>query len=586
MKDCSTDGHGSAFAQGLRRDEWREAAAWVVLGVAGVLCATLVVLMLASVVQMRNAPPLDTPELAALRELVRQQPERKGLQAQVQALDLLARRAHFAGGQALRVGSGLLLAGLAVLLGAAHVLRESRVGVRAPAKAGGEGDGDSSTASRRALLVVLGVIVVLAVLIPLMRSGPRGARALPGTEMSGTSGRARARRGPDSAETTPCPWPNFRGPGGLGVAADVEPPLVWDGTTGSNILWRTAVPRVGFGSPIVCGGRVFLSGGDASLREVYCFDADDGHLQWRHPVTGIAGSSGALPEVTDDTGYAAPTMAGAGGRVFAIFATGDVVALDHGGQRLWARHLGLPDNPYGHASSLIAFEDLLFIQIDDNTGGRLLALNVADGSTAWEVERDVELPCWASPVLVDTARGPELILNGNPQAMGYDPRSGAERWREECMGGEVAVSVAATDDIIFVANEYALLVALRIGDKPVRLWEGDEDLPDAASPVAGVGCLFIPTAYGVFTCRDAATGSLHWTHEFDDGFYASPVLAAGRIYVVDMRGVMHVFKAGPAFELLASNPLGERATSTAAFVDDRIYIRGAKHLVCIGAARE
>jgi len=558
----------------------------VVLGVAGVFCATLVVLMLASVVQMRNAPPLDTPELQALRELVRQQPEREGLQAQVQALDLLARRAHFAGGNALRVGSGLLLAGLAVLLGAAHVLRESRVGVRAPAKADDAAAADTAPASRRALLVVLGVIVLVALLVPVMRRGPRGARALSEAGLDPRQGGARAPRGLDSTAGIACPWPNFRGPGGLGVAADVDPPLDWDGTTGSNVLWRTAVPRAGFSSPIVCGERLFLTGGDASLREVYCYDVNDGSLQWRHPVTGIAGSSGDLPEVTDDTGYAAPTMAGAGGRVFAIFATGDVVALDHGGQRLWARHLGVPDNPYGHASSLMAFEDLLFIQIDDNTGGRLLALNVADGSTAWEIERDVELPCWASPVLVDTARGPELILNGNPLAVGYDPRSGAERWREECMEGEVAVSAAATDDIIFIANEYARLVALRIGDEPVRLWEGDEDLPDAASPVAGTGCLFIPTAYGVFSCRDAATGVLHWTHEFDDGFYASPVLAAGRIYQLDMEGVMHVFKAGPTFELLASNPLGERATSTAAFVGDRIYIRGAKHLVCIGAARE
>ncbi|MDP6631246.1 MAG: PQQ-binding-like beta-propeller repeat protein [Kiritimatiellia bacterium] len=569
-----------------RTASWRETAAWVVLGVAGVFCATLLVLMLASVVQMRNAPPLDTPELQALRELVRQQPEHEGLQAQVQALDLLARRAHFAGGNALRVGSGMLLAGLAVVLGAAHVLRESRVGVHAPAKADDAAAADTTHASRRALLGVLGVIVLLALLIPLLRNGPPGGRALPGTEMSGTSGGARPPGGPDSAPSTPCLWPNFRGPGGLGVAVDVDPPLGWDGTTGSNILWRTEVPRVGFSSPIVCGNRVFLSGGDATLREVYCFDADDGSLQWRHPVTGIAGSSDKLPDVTDDTGYAAPTMAGAGGRVFALFATGDVVALDHAGERLWARFLGQPDNPYGHASSLIVFEDLLLIQLDDNRGGRLEALNVADGTTAWQVERDVEGPCWSSPVLMQTARGPELILNGNPSIAGYDPRSGALRWSDECMSGEVAVSAATTDDIIFIANEYAVLVALRVTDGPERLWEYDEDLPDVASPVAGAGCLFVPTSYGLLTCFDAATGSQHWSHEFDEGFYASPVLAAGRIYLVDMEGVMHVIKAGTTFELLASNPLGERATSTSAFVGDRIYIRGAKHLVCIGAARE
>ena len=374
-----TDAHG-----------WRQKAAWIVLGVAGVFCATLLVLMLASVVQMRKAPPLDTPELQALRELVRQQPEREGLQAQVQALDLLARRAHFAGGNALRVGSGMLLAGLAVLLGAAHVLRESRVGVHAPQKADDAAAADTTPASRRALLGVLGVIVLLALLIPLLRHSP--APVSPPVPDDGA-----APVEPDGAENTPCLWPNLRGPGGLGVAVDVDPPLGWDGTTGSNILWRTEVPRAGFSSPIVCGNRVFFTGGDASLREVYCFDADDGSLQWRHPVTGIEGSSDKLPDVTDDTGYAAPTMAGAGGRVFALFATGDVVALDHTGERLWARCLGLPDNPYGHASSLIAFEDLLLIQIDDNRGGRLEALNVADGTTAWQVERDVEGPCWSSP---------------------------------------------------------------------------------------------------------------------------------------------------------------------------------------------
>jgi outer membrane protein assembly factor BamB len=170
--------------------------------------------------------------------------------------------------------------------------------------------------------------------------------------------------------------------------------------------------------------------------------------------------------------------------------------------------------------------------------------------------------------------------------IGYDPRSGAERWREECMEGEVAVSVAAADGVAFVANEYARLVALRLDDEPVRLWETEDELPDVASPVAGPDYLVVPTAFGIVTCRDAATGEALWEYEFDDGFYASPVIAAGRVYMMDMSGVMQVFKAGRTFDLLASNPLGERATSTAAFAGRRIYLRGVEHLFCLEVAGE
>jgi outer membrane protein assembly factor BamB len=270
-----------------------------------------------------------------------------------------------------------------------------------------------------------------------------------------------------------------------------------------------------------------------------------------------------------------------GRRVFAVFANGDTVCLDLDGERLWARNLGLPDNHYGHSSSLITFQNLLLVQFDQNTGGHLLALDTATGTQVYDSPRDVEIS-WASPILVDPGGGFQVILNSNPFVMGYDPRTGRELWRVRCMQGEIAPSPAYSDGMVFVVNEYARLAAVRLEPAPELVWEYIDDLSEVSSPLAAGGLVFMAASYGTLTCLDARTGERHWFQDFDEGFYSSPILVGETVYLMDRMGVMHIIEAQAEYRPVARNELGEPAMTIPAFMHGRIYIRGDEHLFCIG----
>ena len=140
---------------------------------------------------------------------------------------------------------------------------------------------------------------------------------------------------------------------GQGVSYHKNIPIEWDGAAGTNIVWKSAIPKEGFNSPVIWGDKIFIAGADAASREVYCYNRADGKLLWTGKADNIPGSPSAMPKVTEDTGLSAPTLTTDGKRVFAIFATGDVIAFDMNGKRVWAKNLGVPDNHYGHSSSLI-----------------------------------------------------------------------------------------------------------------------------------------------------------------------------------------------------------------------------------------
>jgi outer membrane protein assembly factor BamB len=155
----------------------------------------------------------------------------------------------------------------------------------------------------------------------------------------------------------------------------------------------------------------------------------------------------------------------------------------------------------------------------------------------------------------------------------------------ECLSGEVAPSATYADGVVCVANENATASAIDIrdhGSEPKILWQWDETLPDAASPLVNKDFLILPTGFGVVSCLDVKTGKVFWEHEFDDGFYSSPILVNDCVYIIDLSGAMQIFKMDDEFVLLGASPIGEEAYGTPAFVGDRIYIRGATHLFCIG----
>jgi outer membrane protein assembly factor BamB len=150
------------------------------------------------------------------------------------------------------------------------------------------------------------------------------------------------------------------------------------------------------------------------------------------------------------------------------------------------------------------------------------------------------------------------------------------------MMGEVGPSPAYAGGTVYACNEYARLAAIELKANPEILWTYDDDLSEVASPVANDKLVFMAASYGTLSCFDAATGERYWYHDFDDGFYSSPILVGDLVYVTDLSGVTYVVKAGPEFELVAQNELGEAVVTTPAFAHNRIYIRGETNLYCIG----
>ncbi|MCP4712317.1 MAG: PQQ-binding-like beta-propeller repeat protein [Planctomycetes bacterium] len=508
-------------------------------------------------------------------EKLKDNPDDTALKEEIRALDLLARKAFFASRWQIRTGGILLIIGVAVMLLSLKSLASLRRKLPQP-----EGLADSSISwsadkHARKLIAAGGILLLFVSLIAAIMSH---------SELSDDSVFQKVAELPSDQELLKN-WTNFRGPGANSIAHNTNVPTSWDGQSGEGIIWKAEVPKPGYSSPVVWEDRVFITGGDKTAREIYCYSAKDGQLLWQREVIGRPGSAETI-KIDASTGFAAPTMATDGRYVFAIFATGDLVCLDLEGNRIWARNSGLPDNHYGHSSSLLTFKNLLFVQYDQRKNSKLLALDTTTGQAVWEAQRGPI--SWSSPICVDTGRRMELILTNSRSVDSYDPETGAKLWTENCLGGEVGPSAAYADGMVFVANEYAQAAGIRItaqSDSSASkiVWTWDEELPNTASPLATDKYVLFASSSGYIFCLDAKKGKTIWEAEFDDGFYSSPILVDNRVYALDLSGVMHIFELAEKYNSMSEPKLGEGSSCTPAFLDDRIYIRGDKHLYCIGS---
>ena len=157
----------------------------------------------------------------------------------------------------------------------------------------------------------------------------------------------------------------FRGNNSSGLSSARGIPTKWDLASGENIEWKSDIPKHGYNSPVVNGGKVFITGADEQARELYCYDLFSGELLWTLAAANIPGSPAQMPKTTDDTGLAASTVATNGKYVCAVFGSGDLICADMDGNRVWAKNLGVPENHYGYASSLLAFGNSLIVQYDN-----------------------------------------------------------------------------------------------------------------------------------------------------------------------------------------------------------------------------
>ncbi len=275
------------------------------------------------------------------------------------------------------------------------------------------------------------------------------------------------------------------------------------------------------------------------------------------------------------------------------FPTGDVAAFDFNGRRLWYKSLGVPDSAYGYASSLETYEKLVIIQYDQGDGSegksKIIALDGVTGQVAWEAKRD--LPnSWATPVVVDVAGKPQLIAMADPNMIAYDPATGKEIWRAECLGGDLAPSPIYAGGLILAIQPYSQMVAVKpTGQGNVTethvAWKMEEGGPDICSPVSDGKYVYLLESADLLICCKVETGEKLYEQEIKGDFRASPSLVGDKLYMLDMKGVMHIVQTGPEFKELGKCELGEECYASPAFADGRIYIRGTENLYCIGQAQ-
>ena len=559
--------------------------------IAAVFSLVVCVLLIANNVSLKRLDPVHSPALTNLVAQLRSEPRNPALREEIRELDYLARKAFFTSQHFNQTAILLLVGGLAVMVVSFKALRAYQATPPYPDSHDPKDDPAADALWARKSVTVVGLVLVgfaLALALPWRSpldeapaTSVADSQAAPVPAPVGTAAPAAAVATWPSLEERQRQWPGFLGAAG-GRALEAGAPNNWNVASGEGVRWKSEVPLPGMNSPVVWGDRVFLSGANATAREVYCLDAVSGQLLWKQALASSPAAMDKPLKVTDDTGYAASTMATDGRHVFAIFANGDLAAFDFEGKPLWQRSLGLPENAYGYSSSLATFEDLVIVQFDRKHDSFLAGLEATTGTTRWQTARAFG-PSWASPQIIATPAGVQLVTAAEPHVIAYDPHNGNELWRVECLkGAEVAVSPAYADGVVYAAAEHINLTAIDVTTRKI-LWQTHDVTPSIGTPLVVNGLIFFGLADTGIVCLDAKTGAEHWQAETDEGIYASPVLVGDRIYLPDRGGTMHIFKAdGGSFQLVAAPQVGEEVYSTPAVVGDGLFVRGVKHLFRFG----
>jgi len=579
--------------------------------VSAIFAVLLCVLIIVNFVQTNRIDPLNTTALNALTERLKSNPADEKLRDEIRELDLLARKAFFTNQWQVRAGGYMLLISVLVMFICLKSIEAMQTQLPAmPTSDKSDFWNNEKLKSKWVTYTGIGVVAMSFLLaflthqqlgknlstastekiatkdsvqnsaIPNKQSDEKQVATNQPTKDSTSNNKKVVAREFPTQEEIKNNFPSFRGPNGIGLSNHKNIPVNWDGKSGKNIKWKFEIPLAGNNSPIIWNDRVFISGAKDQKKQIYCIDINSGKLLWTCDIA--SDNSGQAPQVSAETGQAAPTLTTDGIRVYGIFSTGDLIAVDWDGKKVWSKNLGLPQNHYGHSSSLIMFNNLVIVQFDQRSGAFVAAFDGKSGKEIWKTPRpDVKIS-WSSPILIHSKSGAEVVLGSEPFVISYNAANGKELWRMDCLSGEVGPSLAYSNGLVFSVNEYAKLAAIEIGASPKIKWEDTEFLSDVPSPVANDEYLFLSTSYGTVVCFDAKTGTKFWTKELGNNVYASPMIVEGKVYLLDKKGVMHILKIDKTYTVVGTPQIGESAVSTPAFADGKIILRGEKNLFCVG----
>jgi hypothetical protein len=421
-------------------------------------------------------------------------------------------------------------------------------------------------------------------------------------------------------------WPSFRGPQASGVAIGTAPAATtWDVPKNEGVLWKTDVPGVAVSSPIVWGDTVFVSTAvssdpSAGIRtglygdvepvkdvtphvwRLLALDRKTGKVLWDKVVHQGVPKTKRHPKSSQAT----PTPVTDGTRVVVSFGSEGLYAYSMKGDLLWKQDLGVlnagwfydPDYEWGVGSSPIIWKNLVIVQCDIQRDSFIAAFDATSGKQVWRTTRD-EIPSWATPNVIESGGHAELVTQGTNAIRGYDPATGQELWR---LSGNSEVTVPtpiAGPGHVIVTNGYRgvqPIYAIKPGAKGDLTLKGDATSSDAIAWSSKRGGPYLPTPViygdllyvllnnGTLAAYDAKTGERVYQERLGGkggSFSASPVAADGKIYCTSEDGDVFVVKAGKAYELLATNSVGEVLMATPAIADGVIIFRGLKHVIAI-----
>jgi len=393
-------------------------------------------------------------------------------------------------------------------------------------------------------------------------------------------------------------WPEFRGPTGQGHSSERGLPLEW--SESRNVAWKTAVPGAGWSSPVISGGRVWLTtavqGGDArksravSLR-VMAFDVATGREIVNVEIFRVERPG----YINQKNSRASPTPIVDGDRVYVHFGADGTAALAMSGDVLWRTRLDY-ESQHGNGGSPALYGDLLIVNIDgDSPEAYVTALDTKTGKARWKTRRrDPFAQAYTTPLVIRVGDRDQVVSVGAFRAVAYDPQSGKEIWRVSYDDGFSNVPRPVYGHgLVYVVSGWTSpprLLAVRpdgTGDvtKTHIAWTLRRGVPYIASPLLVGDELFVVNDNGILTCLDARTGATHWQQRLGGNYSASPVFADGRIYFQSEEGVTTVIAPGREFRRLASNQNEESMQASMAVSGGSLFIRTDTHLYRITAPR-
>jgi len=389
-------------------------------------------------------------------------------------------------------------------------------------------------------------------------------------------------------------WPQFRGPTGQGHATERGLPLEW--SESRNILWKTPVPGSGWSSPVVAGGKVWLTTVvetkekrdrvSASLRAV-AFDVETGKELVNVEVFQIKDAGVINPK----NSRASPTPIIDGEKVYVHFGADGTAALSTSGQILWTARLPY-ESQHGNGGSPIVYRDLLIVNCDGNGGeAYVVALDTATGKIRWKTPRRKPADqAYSTPLLITVGDRDEVVSAGAYRAAAYDPLTGQEIWRVSYGEGFSNVPRPVFGNgLVYIATGFQTpsLIAVRPegkGDvtRTNVAWTITRGAPYTPSPLLIGADFYYVSDTGVLSLADASTGKIVWQQRLGGNYSASPVFADGRIYFQSEEGETTVIAPGKEFKKLAVNRLDGYTLASMAVSQGSVFIRSHSHLYRIG----